>query len=97
MLSVVELALDDLQPHVVKTNKHLPTNSQLQVSLHGGPKAFIITGLPHALYGLVSSLQKVEAPSGLDQSKVPFSQRKPAFSIRFLVVAFLTTAIICEA
>jgi fatty acid synthase subunit beta len=31
-------------------------------------------------------LRKVRAPSGLDQSKTPFSQRKPVFSVRFLVV-----------
>jgi len=86
MLSVVGLALDNLQPHVAGTNKHLPSNSQLQVSLHNGPKAFVVTGPPRALYGLVSSLRKIKAPSGLDQSKIPFSQRKPVFSMRFLVV-----------
>ncbi|KAI4523665.1 FabD/lysophospholipase-like protein, partial [Schizophyllum commune Loenen D] len=48
--------------------------------------AFVITGPARALYGLVQNLRKVKAPSGLDQSKVPFSQRKPVFSVRFLVV-----------
>ena len=86
MLSVIGLALDNLQPHVAKTNKHLPLNSQLQISLHNGPKAFVVTGPPRALYGLVSSLRKVKASSGLDQSKIPFSQHKPVFSMHFLVV-----------
>jgi len=54
MLSVVELALDDLQPHVAKTNKHLPTIAAPGFFANG-PKAFIVTGLPHALF---SSLQK---------------------------------------
>ena len=31
-------------------------------------------------------MRKVRAQSGLDQSKTPFSQRKPVFSIRFLIV-----------
>jgi fatty acid synthase subunit beta len=31
-------------------------------------------------------LRKVRAQSGFDQSKTPFSQRKPVFSIRFLIV-----------
>lgn len=87
MLSVAGLPLKDLEPHIAKTNKHLPANSQLQVSLHNGPKAFVVTGPAKALYGLVTSLRKVRAPAGLDQSKTPFSQRKPAFSVRFLVVA----------
>ncbi|TFK33214.1 fatty acid synthase [Crucibulum laeve] len=86
MLSVTGLALKELEPHIKKTNKHLPENSQLFVSLHNGPKAFVVTGPSRALYGLVTSLRKVRAPSGLDQSKTPFSQRKPVFSIRFLVV-----------
>ncbi|KAI0787467.1 fatty acid synthase [Fomes fomentarius] len=86
MLSVTGLSLKDLEAHIVKTNKHLPDNSKIGVSLHNGPKAFVVTGPPRALYGLVTHLRKVRAPSGLDQSKTPFSQRKPVFSVRFLVV-----------
>ncbi|KAI0950742.1 hypothetical protein AcW1_007973 [Taiwanofungus camphoratus] len=86
MLLVTGLALKDLEVHVKKTNKFLPENSQLYISLHNGPKAFVVTGPARALYGLVTSLRKVRAPSGLDQSKTPFSQRKPVFSVRFLVV-----------
>ncbi|KAH8117927.1 fatty acid synthase [Phellopilus nigrolimitatus] len=86
MLSVSGLALKDLEPHIAKTNKHVPANSQLYVSLHNGPKTFVVTGPAKALYGLVVSLRKVRAPPGLDQSKTPFSQRKPVFSARFLVV-----------
>ena len=51
------------------------------VSLHHGPRAFVITGPARALYGLVTNLRKVR---GLDQSKTPFSQRKLVFSVRFL-------------
>ncbi len=54
--------------------------------MNNGLKAFVVTGPAHALWGLVTSLRKVKAPSGLDQSKVPFSQRKPVFTVRFLVV-----------
>lgn len=86
MLSITGLSLKDLESHIGKTNKHLPENSKIGVSLHNGPKAFVITGPPRSLYGLVTHLRKVRAPSGLDQSKTPFSQRKPVFSVRFLVV-----------
>jgi fatty acid synthase subunit alpha, fungi type len=86
MLSVAGLTLKELRLHVSKTNQHLPANSQLHVSLHNGPKAFVVTGPSKALFGLVTSLRKVKAQSGLDQSKTPFSQRKPVFSIRFLLV-----------
>ena len=86
MLSVAGLTLKELQPHVSQTNQHLPTTSQLHVSLHNGPKTFVVTGPSKALFGLVTSLRKIRAQSGLDQSKTPFSQRKPVFSIRFLLV-----------
>ncbi|KAJ7077160.1 fatty acid synthase [Mycena belliarum] len=86
MLSVTGLKLVELEAHIKKTNTHLPENSQLHVSLHNGPRAFVVTGPARSLYGLVTSLRKVRAPSGLDQSKTPFSQRKPVFSVRFLVV-----------
>jgi len=86
MLSVNGLLLKDLQPHISKTNKYLPDNSQISVSLHNGPRNFIITGPSRALYGLVANLRKIRAPNGSDQSKVEFSKRKPVFSMRFLVV-----------
>lgn len=86
MLSVTGLSLAELEPHLKQSNSHLPPNSQLAVSLHNGPRAFVVTGPSKALYGLVTALRKTRAPTGLDQSKVPFSQRKQVFSLRFLVV-----------
>lgn len=86
MLSVTGLSLKELEPHIVKTNKHLPDGSKIFISLNNGPKAFVVTGPPKSLFGLVTSLRKVKATAGTDQSKIPFSQRKPVFSIRFLVV-----------
>ncbi|CUA68512.1 fatty acid synthase subunit beta, fungi type [Rhizoctonia solani] len=86
MLSVTGLPLAALEKHIAGVNKHLPANSQLSVALHNGSRAFVVVGPPRALYGLVTALRKVRAPSGLDQSKVPFSQRKAVFNVRFLVV-----------
>ncbi|KAH9923242.1 uncharacterized protein B0H18DRAFT_1120509 [Fomitopsis serialis] len=65
------------------------TVEDLCVLPHNAPKAFVVTGPARALYGLVTLLRKVRAPNGLDQSKIPFSQRKPVFSVRFLVVGVL--------
>ena len=56
------------------------------MSLYNRPKTFVVTGPPKALFGLVTSLRNVGAQSGLDQSKTPFSQRKPVFSISFLLI-----------
>ncbi|KAK7690523.1 hypothetical protein QCA50_005621 [Cerrena zonata] len=70
MLSVAGLTLKDLEPHVKNTNAHLPEKSQLEISLHNGPRVFVVTGPPRALYGLVTNLRK----------------RKPVFSIAFLPI-----------
>jgi len=86
MLAVTGLPLTTLEKHIRTTNKHLPTNSQLYVSLYNGPKAFVVTGPARALFGLVTALRQIRAPSGLDQTRIPFSQRKPTFSIRYLTV-----------
>ncbi|KNZ81816.1 Fatty acid synthase subunit alpha [Termitomyces sp. J132] len=86
MLSIAGLSLKEVESHLKKTNAHLPENSQLHISLNNGPRAFVVTGPARALHGLVTNLRKVRAPSGADQSKTPYSQRKPVFSVRFLVV-----------
>ncbi len=85
-VSVNGLLLKALQSHISRTNKYLPENSQINVSLHNGPRTFIVTGPPRSLYGLVTNLRKIRAPNGSDQSKVEFSKRKPVFNARFLVV-----------
>jgi fatty acid synthase subunit beta len=87
MLSVTGLSLKDLQPLIKSANSHLPDNSKMFVSLHNGPRAFVVTGPSRSLYGLVISLRKIRGASGQDQSKIPYSQRSPVFSVRFLVVA----------
>lgn len=86
MLSVGGLALPTLEAQIKKTNAHLPANSQLSISLFNGPKMNVVTGPARALYGLVTALRKIRAPAGADQSKIPYSQRKAVFSMRFLTV-----------
>ncbi|KAG9047855.1 3-oxoacyl-[acyl-carrier-protein] synthase [Tulasnella sp. UAMH 9824] len=86
MLNVAGLPLSTLEAELKKVNAHLPPNSQLGISLYNGPKIFVVTGPSRALYGLVTALRKIKAPAGSDQSKVPFSQRKAVFSMRFLAV-----------
>jgi fatty acid synthase subunit alpha len=86
MLAVTGLTLKTLEAHIKKTNANLPSDSKLFVSLHNGPRNFVVTGPSRALYGLAVAMRKVKAPAGLDQSKTPYSKRKAVFSTRFLVV-----------
>ncbi|KAI8324312.1 fatty acid synthase beta subunit, partial [Martensiomyces pterosporus] len=86
MLSVSRLRQSDVEKHIEATNRHLPADRQVVLSLINGPRSFVITGPPQSLYGLNLSLRKLKAPSGLDQNRVPFSQRKLQFSTRFLPI-----------
>jgi len=76
ILAVAGLNHKDLERHVAATNKYLPENSKLCISLHNSTKAFVITGPSRALHCLVTSL-----------CKVPFSKRKSVFHVWFLLVS----------
>jgi fatty acid synthase subunit beta len=86
MLGVYGLNVKSLQAHIKKVNAHLPSNSQIGISLFNTTTAFVVTGPAKALYGLVTALRKVMAPPGLDQGRIPFSKRKAVFNMRFLPV-----------
>ncbi|KAI8872143.1 fatty acid synthase [Ramicandelaber brevisporus] len=86
MLSITNLRHSEVQGHVDAANQHLPADRQISIALRNGPRSFIVAGDPQSLYGLNVTLRKVKAPSGLEQSRVPYSQRKIKFSSRFLPI-----------
>lgn len=86
MLNVIGLSRKVLEGHIKKVNMHLPSNSQIAISLYNASTMHVVTGPAKALYGLATALRKVMAPPGLDQSKTPFSKRKAVFNMRFLPV-----------
>ena len=86
MLAVSGLARSTLDSHIAKTNEHLPENAKLYIGLHNGAKNAVVVGPARSLYGLVTALRKIRAPAGADQSKIPYSQRKNVFAMRFLLV-----------
>lgn len=86
MLAVTGLREKQLLKHLEATNSHLADERKIEITLHNGPRSFVCTGPPQSLYGLNLSLRKLKAPTGLDQSRVPFSQRKIKFSSRFLPI-----------
>ena len=84
MLAVTGLPLGPLEKKIAEVDKHLRASAagagvqdargrdagEVQVSLFNGPKAFVVTGHPKSLVGLVNALRKGKAESGKDQSKV---------------------------
>lgn len=86
MLAITGLREEQVRQHLDATNAHLAPDRQIKVTLFNGPRSFVCTGPPQSLYGLNLSLRKLKAPTGLEQSRVPHSQRKLKFSSRFLPI-----------
>ncbi|KAL8729147.1 MAG: hypothetical protein Q9181_005099 [Wetmoreana brouardii] len=86
MLSVRDLPQAALQEHVNATNHHLPKDRHIAISLTNSARNFVVTGPPLSLYGLNLRLRKVKAPTGLDQTRIPFTERKVRFVNRFLPI-----------
>lgn len=86
MLSVRDLSRAALQEHVDATNHHLPEDRHIAISLFNSARNFVVTGPPISLYGLNVRLRKVKAPTGLDQTRIPFTDRKIRFVNRFLPI-----------
>ena len=86
MLSVRDLPIKQIQSHIRATNEHLPKDRHIDISLVNSNRNFVVTGPPISLYGLNLRLRKVKAATGLDQTRVPFTDRKIRFVNRFLPI-----------
>ena len=86
MLSIRDLSQEEVQKHVDVTNQYLPADRHINISLINSPRNLVVTGPPTSLYGLNSQLRKVKAPTGLDQTRIPYTERKIRFSNRFLPI-----------
>ncbi|KAF2791503.1 beta subunit of fatty acid synthase [Melanomma pulvis-pyrius CBS 109.77] len=86
MLSIRDLSRKAVQEHIDATNVHLPKEKHIAISLVNSARNFVVTGPPISLYGLNLRLRKVKAPTGLDQTRIPFTDRKVRFVNRFLPI-----------
>ena len=86
MLSIRDLSQKAIQEHIDTTNHHLPEDRHIAISLINSARNFVVTGPPISLYGLNLRLRKVKAPTGLDQTRIPFTERKIRFVNRFLPI-----------
>ncbi|RLV86920.1 Fatty acid synthase subunit beta [Meyerozyma sp. JA9] len=86
MLSVRDLSIEEVESFIGQTNKHLPQEKHVGISLINGARNLVVSGPPESLYGLNLTLRSKKAPAGLEQARVPFSERKLKFSNRFLPI-----------
>jgi fatty acid synthase subunit beta len=86
MLSIRDLSMKQVQEHIDATNEHLPQDRHVAISLVNSARNFVVTGAPISLHGLNLRLRKVKAPTGLDQNRIPYTERKVRFTNRFLPI-----------
>jgi len=86
MLSLRDLPREAVQKHIDTTNEHLPKDRHIGISLVNSARNFVVTGPPMSLYGLNLQLRKFKAPTGLDQTRIPYTDRKVRFVNRFLPI-----------
>ncbi|KAF1953561.1 beta subunit of fatty acid synthase [Byssothecium circinans] len=86
MLSIRDLSRKAVQEHIDATNAHLLPERHIAISLVNSARNFVVTGPPISLYGLNMRLRKAKAPTGLDQTRIPFTDRKIRFVNRFLPI-----------
>ncbi len=86
MLSIRDLSQAEVQRHIDATNQYLPADRHIAISLINSPRNMVVTGPPISLYGLNLQLRKVKAPTGLDQTRIPYTERKVRFVNRFLPI-----------
>jgi len=86
MLSIRDLSRAQVQQHIDATNQYLPEDRHIAISLINSARNLVVTGPPISLYGLNLQLRKVKAPTGLDQTRIPFTDRKVRFVNRFLPI-----------
>ena len=86
MLSIRDMSLHSVQEVVEDVNQHLDTSQRIEVSLINARHKCIVSGPPLSLHTLNLRLRSRKAPAGVNQARIPFSERKPNFSHRFLPI-----------
>ncbi|GAP92987.1 putative sterigmatocystin biosynthesis fatty acid synthase subunit beta [Rosellinia necatrix] len=87
LLVVRGLQEEKLKDLLISCNQHLKSNEHLYLALKNGPQNYVIAGSPRSLRGLTLRLRKMRAQQGSDQTRIPYSQRRPEVQCQFLPVS----------
>ena len=87
LLSVRGLEQARLSEIVSVCNDCLPAAEKIYIALKNARDNFVIAGPAKALHGFNLHLRRLKASEDLDQSRVPYSRRKPVVQHRYLPVS----------
>jgi fatty acid synthase subunit beta len=86
MLSIRDLSQRQIMKFIDMTNTYFPTTERVEIALINNAQNFVVSGPPLSLHGLNVRLRQIKAAPDADQSRIPFSKRKPVFSNSFLPI-----------
>ncbi|PYH86092.1 fatty acid synthase beta subunit [Aspergillus uvarum CBS 121591] len=91
MLSIKGASREQLLQHLAEHNKYLPASQQAALALLNGRQQFVVAGDPLSLYALANKVRTASNNSGstgqANTTRVPFSQRPPSITARFLPIS----------
>lgn len=87
MLNVSNCPRPQLQKYIDAINKHLEPEQRIAVGLINGRSNIVVCGPIPSLCALNANIRKIKAARGLDQSRIPFSARKPEITTRYLPIS----------
>ncbi|PWY71388.1 fatty acid synthase beta subunit [Aspergillus eucalypticola CBS 122712] len=87
MLSVRGVSRDQLGCILNRLNETLPRDENVQLALVNGHDHFVVAGPIASLVHMDSQLQSIKGGPDTDNSRVPFSSRKPAIQHGFLPIS----------
>ncbi|KAL2864066.1 acyl transferase domain-containing protein [Aspergillus lucknowensis] len=85
MLSVKGASRESLLKDLDAHNRHLPATQQGSLALINGRQQFVVAGNPLSLYAFANTLRN--SSSTTNTARVPFSQRPPLITARFLPIS----------
>ncbi|RMZ69319.1 Fatty acid synthase subunit beta [Pyrenophora seminiperda CCB06] len=87
MLNVAGCDLKRLQTYIDEVNGFLTESQRVSIALINGRTNFVVAGPTLSVCALARKLRRVKASPEEFQDKMPFSSRKPEFSLQFLPIS----------
>jgi len=87
MLSVRGMRQERLEAFIAASNKHLKAHEKLCVALVNDSTSQVVAGPPKNLHGLLLRIRETCARDGVDQTRVPYSKRKPVINFHYLPIS----------
>ncbi|KAL8690260.1 MAG: hypothetical protein Q9218_004257, partial [Villophora microphyllina] len=87
MLKIRGLEIYPVSKMIDDANANLPASEQIYLALVNSRDNMVVAGPPRSLRGLCLRLRKVKADENVDQSRIPFSERRPVVRHQFLPIS----------